>query len=211
MDILDITLDEFAVEGISQTVSPYLLDYLQYRGRSQSGLGLSLSSDRVIELHVGDVGGIDFSVPTPARMNTFMKISVEFYLTPKLDKVALDLIAHVPREEIVYLLVHGTSVAIEDVSAQFPNLRGLHFESTPLSVALPEANHSRDVDIFPSLRYIFLDRIVVDDSDGWEPLVTFLLRRARSGRPLRSLVIIGSYHAWPNITQGMVGEFRFDP
>ena len=210
MDHLDITLDACEVEDVSQTIGPYVRNYLRHHG-AQGGLGLSLPSWNDIDFHVGDVDGIDFSVPAPARMDTFMKFSIEFDRTPpNLDKVTLDLIAHVPREEIVYFQAQGTPLATEDVSAQFPNLRGLRFEKTPLSVAFPKVTPDRNGEVFPSLRYISLDQMVMSGGDGWEPLSTFLLRRVRAGRRLHSLVIVGPYRVVP-ITPEMVGEYRLNP
>jgi len=210
MDNLDITLYGCTVEDVSQIIGPYLRDYLQHCGRSPGGLGLSRSSQRNVELEVGDAGGIDFSVPAPARVTVFMKISIEFNQTlfdGRMVEMTLDLIAHVPREEIVYFRVCGKPPAMEEVSARLPNLRGLHFERTPISATFPKANIDGDGEIFRCLQYIYLDRAVVG-GDGWRPLITFLLWRARSGRLLHSLVIAGSYRTLPNISQGAVREFR---
>ena len=214
MDTLDITLYGCAVDDVSRIVGPHLRDYLQHRGRSQCGLGLSLSSGYDIRFHVGDVGGIDFSVPAPAQMNTFMMVAIKLNQTPskgRLEKAILDLIAHAPREEIVYFRAYGKPLAAEDISAQFPNLRGLHFERTPLPAAFPKANLDGDGETFRCLQYICLDRVAVSGGDGWEPLITFLLWRVRSGSRLHSLAIVGPYRRPPTITQVMVQEFRLTP
>jgi len=213
VDILDITLDECAVEEISQTIGPYLRDYLRHRGMSQLGLGLSISSEPDIELQAGDVDGMDFFVPPPARMNTFLKITIEFDRAPsigRLEKAAVDLITHAPREGVTYFLASGRPLTVEKISTQLPNLRGLHFERVSLPIAFPRANPDGDVEIFRCLRYLFLDRVFLVDGD-WGPLTTFLLWRARSGRQLHSLVIVSSYRALPSITQEMAQEFRLNP
>jgi len=184
MDILDITLYGCAVEDVSQVIGPHVQDYLQHRGKSQNGLGLALSSEYEIRFHVGDVDGIDFSVPAPTRVNTFMMVTIQLTQTPskdRLEKAILDLIAHAPRDEIVYFRAHGKPLAVQDISTQFPNLKGLHFERTPLPAAFPKANHDGDGETFRCLQYICLDRVVVRGGDGWEPLVAFVLFRAHSG------------------------------
>ena len=189
MENLDVTVYECATEDISQIVGPQVRDYLQHCGRSQSRLGLSLSSGYDIELRVGDVDGIDFSVPAPGRVNTFMNVTINSNQAPsegRLEKATLDLIAHVPLEEVVYFRVRGRLVAVADIFAQLLNLRGLHFERAPPPIVFPMANPGGEGEIFPSLQYIFLDRVVVSGSDGWEPLITFLLWRAGSGRRLHS-------------------------
>jgi len=97
---------------------------------------------------------------------------------------------------------------MEEISTQWPNLRGLHFESVSLPITFPRANPDGE-EIFRCLRYLFLDRVFLVDGD-WGPLTTFLLWRARSGRRLHSLVIVNSHRALPSITQEMAQEFRLD-
>jgi len=192
---LDINLNSCEARDISQVIGPYLRGYLQHRDGFRNGLGLSLSlpySDS-IALHIGDAGGIDFSAPVPARMNTFAAITIEFNRQPpedQIEKAILDLIAHAPREDIVYFRVYGDPVAMGDISAQLPYLRGLHLEKMPLTSAFPNSN--LNTDIFPSLEYIFLDWVVADRGN-WSPLTTFLDFRVSSGNRLRTLLVKGSH------------------
>lgn len=147
-------------------------------------------------------------------MNTFVKISFELDQTSyncRPGKVALDLIAHIPREEIVYFRPYGKLLAMEGISTQLPNLKGLHFKRMPLLTALPRANFDEGGERFPCLQYIYLDRVVVSAVDTWGPLTTFLLWHTNLGRRLRSLAIVGSYRAPPSFTQAMVQEFRLIP
>ena len=216
MELLDITLDSCTVEDVSQTIGPYLRQYLRHHDRSQSGLGFSLSSCGYdITFQVGDVGGIDFSVPAPAWMNMFMDIFIEMdQIHPKnrLEEITLGLAAHVPREEVVYFQAQEHSLGMVHISAQLPNLRALHFKKTPLPFALPRATSNSDAELFPSVRCILLDRVVVSDGDGWDPLTAFLLRRECAGRRLHSLVILGPYPTPPSsFTRGLVREFRLNP
>ena len=215
MDHLVINLENCAVEDILQTIGPYLRDYLSNRGRSQNGLGLSLtlSSSDIIKLQISDAGGVDFSAPVPATVNTFMTFTIELYLDhaqDQVDQVILDLIAHAPREEVVYFRVYDEPVAMEDISTQFPNLRGLHFEKTPLTAAFPKSNFDGDGGVFPSLEYVLLDWVYVDDGD-WSSLTTSLDRRASSGNPLHTLVMIGTYYVAPSVLRSLkdvVREFK---
>ncbi|KAF9643834.1 hypothetical protein BDM02DRAFT_3122884 [Thelephora ganbajun] len=215
MDSLCIILYDCAIADISQSIGPCLRDYLQRRGRSQGGLGVSLSSGSGIGFHVRDVGRIDFSTPAPARMKplAFIDINTRQAL-PKdvMEKLTLDLIAHVPREEFVYFKTCEQPVAMEDVSARFPNLKALHFLGTPLPAIFPTSNLDMDGVIFPSLQYVFLDSVVVKDDD-WSPLTTFLARRSSSGNPLHSLGIAGRYFMCPEVLRSIrsvVREFRMN-
>jgi len=212
MEHLVLILDSCRVEDILPTVGPYLRDYLSHRGgfRNELGLSLMLPSSDNLELQISDAGGVDFSAPVPARVNAFVAITVHFYPDlpeDQLDKLILDLIAHTPQEEVVYFRVHDESVAMEAISTQFPNLRGLHFKETPLTVAFPASILDRGVEIFPSLEYILLDWVVVDGGD-WSPLTTFLDWRVSSGNQLHTLVMIGTYWAAPPGLKDVVREFK---
>ena len=212
MENLDVNLDDCTLEDISRDIGPCLWDYLRRRGGSQSGLGLSLSSPGRIVLRFGDVGGIDFSAPTPARMSAFATIAIESQRIPEelREKMVRDLIAHIPREEIVYFQTYGEYVTMEDVSTQLPNLRGLYIKGSSLSAAFPKSNLDRGKEVFPSLQYVCLDW-VIKDGDDLSLLVTFLDRRTSSGSRLHTLVIVGPYHedlelaSW--ILKGMVKSF----
>ena len=212
MDRLDIALGPCAVEDTSHLIGPYLRDYLRHRGRSESGLGLSInlpSASRAV-LRVGDVGGIDFHAPAPARMNQFMEIIVEVNLWHFMDlweQVVSTLITHTPWEEIVYFQVCGENVDMEDIPIQLPNLRGLHFEKTPFSTAFPKSNLDRGEEIFPSLQYVLLDRVVVDDGD-WSLLATFLDRRASSGNQLHTLVLTGDDWINPMVRSSLAASVQ---
>jgi len=196
MDQLDITL-ECAVEDLSHLIGPYLRHYLRHRGGSRGGLGLSLGFPlgHSIVLSVGDVGGIDFYIPAPARMNRFMTIAIDLNQSDLADtwnKAALDLISHSPREDIIYFHAYGDRMVMEDISAQLPNLRGLHLDGMPLS------NLDGGGEIFPSLQYVLLDEVCLGDDD-WGPLATFLDWRISSGNRLHTLVLVGSYWIDPAV------------
>ena len=213
---MDIALYRCIAKDIPQTIGPYLRDYLRRRGSSQIGLGLSLTAgflDR-IKLQISDVGGIDFCDPAPARMNTFVEITIDFQrMLPgdRLENLAFNLIAHVPREEIAYLRMHD-NVVLENLSTKLPNLRGLHLKGTALLATFLGPTLNRDGGLLPSLQSLFLDHVNVDDGD-WTPLMTFLAHRASSGNRLHSLVIAGSCDTTPEMSRVLeeaVQEFRWN-
>jgi len=210
MDNLTIHLDWWEVPDVSQIIGPYLRDYIQWRGGSQPGPGLGLvfappEGDIYTILHVGDVGGIDFSTATFAEMKTFLVITIDFD-RPPFQRETLDLIKYAPREEVVYFRVCEDSVDIdmEDISIQFPNLKGLHLERSSLPAAFPKLELDTDEEIFPSLQYLLLDWVNVDNGD-WSPLIAFLDRRISSGNQLSSLVIVGTYHMDPQANRRIRG------
>jgi len=194
MESLYIGLTDWTVGELSEVVGPYLMGYLRRRRRSR-GLGIYLSSSILIELHVGDVGGIDFSTPAPAQMEKFVVIAVQLdpYPSKSLrEKVALELIAHVPREEVVHFRTNGDPIPLEGVPAKFPDIRALHFERTHLDVTFWAPAPDRVGEFFPSLKHVVLDHVAVRGGD-WSSLTNFLVHRASSGNQLDTLEVKGRY------------------
>ena len=215
MDKLNITICDCVIVDISQTIGPYLRDYVRRRGRSQNQLGLSVSkSGQHITLCAGDIGAIDPSSSVWGQVATFVKITMELDETPQdlLEKGVLDFVAHTPREDIVLFRSWGGPIAIQDVSTQLPNLRTLHFGGMPLPPVFQELNLDGNKKLLPSLQHIFVEKVFVGD-DGWGPIATFLAHRASSGNPLASLTVVNSPHMClpeKERIKGLVQEFRFD-
>ena len=211
-------LDKFiingTVEGIPETAGPYLRHYLQHHGRS-GGLGLQLlSTKKYIDFHVGNVGGIDFSAPEPEQMVKFVEITLRldpFHSEDRLMRAGLDLIAHVPREEVLYLVVGGDPGTMGEVSAQLPNLRALRFEGSSLDLAFPVPTLDENAGIYPSLHHVTLKRVSAIGGD-WSPLMTFLRQRMDSGNRLDTLRVIGSDRTSPRLSTigGLVREYKRD-
>ena len=105
-----------------------------------------------IVLHAGDAGGINFSAPE--QIDTFVTITIRLnsiFCTDELERTTPDLIAHVPREEVVYFQTRDDPVAMEDISAQFPTVRALSPDAVFLSAVFPNSNPVGDGKIFLSL------------------------------------------------------------
>ena len=185
------------VADISQTVGPYLRDYIRRRGRSRNGLGLFISQyQSSIICDVGDVNRLNPPTPVRERVAWFVSISVGTSGPTPGDLVEsglLDLIAHVPREEVAWFQGLGELVTMEDILAQFTNLRALHFSNMPLSAIFLKSHLGGDEEIFPSLQHVSLNRVVEED-DNWSLLTTSLARRASTGNCLCTLEITGSPH-----------------
>jgi hypothetical protein len=210
MEWLYLVIDDCTVADISQIVGPYLRDYLRRRGSPQGGLGLFVSwHDYSIRQRVGDVCGFDLSTPVSKRVAWFVSVDINLDETlpndpDLLEKVSLDLVAHTPREDIVYLQALRQLVTSEAISTQFTNITTLHLYDIPLSALFPESNRGG---IFASLERIFLDMAVVDGGD-WTPLVTSLAHRASCGKPLDTLEIYNSPHMCTQVVEGIRGVVR---
>ena len=217
MDKLDINVCDCALTDILQIIGPYLQDYLRRRGRSQNGLGLFISRYGLsITFQTGDIGAINPSTSAWRQVAKFIEITMkldEIY-PDSLGEGVLDLIAHCPRNEIVCFCSWSGPAAMQDISAQLPNLRVLHFGGMFLSHIFQEPNldDSENGELFPSLQHIFAEHVFVG-RDGWSPLMTFLAHRSSSGNPLRSFTVVDSYHMCvleEERIRGVVQEFRFN-
>ena len=211
---LSISLSHCVVADISQTIGPYLRDYLRRRGRSRNGLGLFTSSSNCIVFNVGDPGRIRPMVLEAARMASFVTITIRLNQAPGnvrlLQKLTLDLIAYTPREKITYFRTCGSLEALEDLGVQMPNLKTLDLIRVPLSAAFPMPGQgvSQAHERFPpSLQQLFLERMNLN-AYGWLPLTTFLSHRASSGNKLSSLLIDGPCHMCFRVSQGIRGVVR---
>ena len=195
MDKLQIDVCDCAVADVSQIIGPYLRSYLRRRGRSQNGLGLDVANTRFwTKFDVGDVGTVDLS--TWSHIPMFLEITIELDQTPRglPEKEVLSLIAHTPRDEIVWFYSWGDSVPVEHLSANLPNIRTLQFRemSLPLSAVFRNSNPDGNKRILPSLQRLLLKDPITDGGD-WGPLTTFLVSRASSGNRLDSLTVAGSH------------------
>ena len=215
MEKLTFYLHDCDATEISQVIGPYLRGLLQHRDRPQNGLKVSASSRHYtsrtchITLLVSDAEGIGFSVPAQARIDRFVAITVapnEILDGNALERATLDLITHIPREEVVHFQTYNNSIATGDACTQFPNLRALSFDSVPLPAAFT-GPLVEDGKILPSLEYVLLEEASVNDGD-WSPLVEFLTCRVSSGNRLDTLVIANSPAMCPEAMEDIMGMVR---
>ena len=210
MDHLALELEDCDVTEISQVIGPYLRDYLRHRGRSQNGLGLSVFSPDSILLRINDAGGVGFPAVDPTEAGEFLLIHIEFNQRLRKDlkeEATLDLISDVPQEEIVYFSAVGDPVGKKDLSAHFPHIRALYFKRSILRIAFPVPTFDWDGIIFPSLRHVSLEEVVVRLED-WSPLIAFLERCSSSGNQLDTLAIVGPYYMRPAVEESIKGMVR---
>ena len=212
MDYLALDLEDCDVTEISQIIGPYLQDYLRHRGRSQNGLGLSVSSlgPIVLALHINDAGGVEFPAVGSTEADAFLAIHIVFNQRPRKDlkeETTLDLISYVPQEEIICFTAVSDPVGKKDLSAHFPHIRALYLKRSTLRVAFPKPTFDWDGIVFPSLRHVGLEEVVVRWED-WSPLIAFLERCSSCGNQLDTLAIVGSYSMRPAVEESIKGMVR---
>ena len=207
MDSLRLTLDNCKVAEISQIIGPHLRGYLRDRGRSRHELGLLISPGNSIILHVDGERRTDWPL---VRIDTFLLIMVRLDRSHRNEgeRATLDLIAHIPGEDIVHFETFGSLVTTENICSWFPNLRTITFERARLQTIFPEPDQGRDEDTLLSLQRMCFRGLVVDHGN-WRPLITFLACRISSGNRLDTLEVC---HRHPmsreviEVVRGMVRE-----
>ena len=216
MDMLTLNLSHCVAVEVSRTIGPHLQGFLQSRGRSPNGLGLSLTTSSYITLNVGDAVRLQHSTSVLSQMNSFASITIGVdgaLPEDALDRLTLDLISHTPREEIAYFRACGSVEAAKDLRVQMPNLKTLGLYGVPLSAVfpMPEQDGFRVHERFPSsLQYLFLERPHLGIYN-WIPLITFLSHRSSSGNQLNSLLINGPCHVCFRVTRrirDIVGKLK---
>ena len=207
LDRLEITPYDCTATDIYQVIGPYLRNYLLHPTNSPRGLGVRLSYRHDLVFDIGEPGGMD---PVTTCMNNSVEFIIGFRIQPPMplqEKVVLDLMAHVPREEVAHFhAYYGKPIVMSDIFPQLPNLRALALSWASLSDIFPGSVESSVIPV--SLESLTLERLTVDDDD-WSPLLTFLAHRASVGNPLHMLKIVGGSHMCPEIVgdiKGMVGE-----
>ena len=195
LDKLEISPSGCTVADISQVVGPYLRNYLQHRTNSQGGLALSLPYGHDLIFNIGDQG----------EFMGFVILEIKFGVdpsTPLLEKAILDLIAHVPREEVTDLRMHSKPIAMGNIYSQLPNLETLNINGISLSKVFPGPDTIENGAIPVSLKNLTLGWLTVDNGD-WSSLTTFLAHRASAGNPLQMLKITRGSHMCSKIAEGI--------
>lgn len=214
MDKLIIDLSNCVVADVSQTVGPYLRHYMQRRGGSPSGLGISLHGFGLIAFDAGDVGRLDSSIPALERMKSFLRFTIWGLPLPDdvQARLTLDFLTYVPREEVVYFRNEDPRLTVVgELSVQMPNLKALDLRRVPLHAAFSTLGPQGGSHIqgrFPlSLQHIFLAQLIVNGFD-WIPFIAFLSHRASLGNELDSVRIDGPYHMCVPVNQTVRGLVR---
>ena len=215
MNTLSLCLSHCQFTDISQTIGPYLRNYLQRRDRCRNGLGLHISPGSPIVLGVGVPQRFRLSPSTRPRMDFSATLTLQLDQAPVdlQERLSLGLIAYIPREDVTYFRMSGSLESVKDLCVQLPNLRTLDLYRVPLSMVfpIPDRDASDAQEIFPpSLHHIFLQRPIVDGFN-WFPLVAYLSRRKASGNQLSSVFIDGPCHMCRTVThrvRALVQEFE---
>jgi len=215
MDDLSIVVCDCSASDIRRTVGPYLQAHLRCHGKSEGGLELFLMHrlvhDTSIILHVGEVSTKTHPPISVPPFASFIMILSEELDEEGLERLELDLITHVPLEEVVSIRSVMYPIIMTDLCPRLPNLAELFLVGVNMSTVFPtpDQGESRTYEaISPSLRHIYSIR----NNHGWSALIGFLSYRASVGNPILSLLVAGSHLSREEVEsiRRMVGEVRID-
>ena len=189
MDVLNLSLEGCSVSDLSQTLGPYLRDLVRRHGRFPGG-GLELlasCSSTAFHIQMGDAHKGDGS----AEVGRFADVSV--VMTTRLedgeaDRLCLELIAHIPLEQVICLQTALPILYSEELCAKMGDLAYLHLPDVDLSTWFVEPDPCGSYtheELLPSL-----ERITITQSTlrhDWSPLTNFLSHRSAIGNPISLL------------------------
>lgn len=227
LDHLHIGLDSCTTDDISHTVGPFLQDHFRRRGRPQSDLGIYTSFARDITFHVCDIGSNHSPTLISERIAPFL--SIDIAAVPNLprnspEELLPDIIAYIPREEVVRLQIYNLPTAattrgnsgmvMGNIYTLLPNLRALHSKWIPLSAVFPGPDSDGEDLVFSqSLRYLFLEHAL--PGGDWTPFTNFLLSPFHSSAKRLDFLQIKGPSCLPpeveHVIRSSAQEFRFIP
>ena len=217
IDSLRLFLDGCSASFLPHNLGPYLGNLVRRRGRFPGGgLGLSAScSSATFHIQMGDARKGDDStevgwfVDVSAAMNPLVEDGEE-------DRLCLDLIAHIPLEQIIYLQTALPILYSEELCVKMRDLAYLHLPDVDLSTWFAEPDpcgpYTRE-ELLPSLDHILITSPIV--YDDWSPLTAFLSFRAAVGNQISLLRLCDHPRMDGNVAESIkrvveVFEFEFE-
>lgn len=213
MDDVDLNVFRCTAEEILGTLGPYLRDFLQRRdGGFPDGLGIFVNSfDDSISIQartISSVGGLTQEV----TFATFTAILREILPPPAVDKLCIDFVAYTPRESVVCLGGDLGMDAVRGIAPSMPGIQELRLNGALLFDGFLQPDPDEppgNMKLFPSLRRVHLEDIVLKDDD-WGPLLPYLAHQTSGGQVISLTISGGRIHICKDVVKdikGLVDEF----
>jgi hypothetical protein len=217
MDEMTLTVSHCTVEDILGTLRPYVQDYIRHDRGFQDGLGIDLTSfGHFISIQASSISISSVTGPVQkVTFATFTAICREELSMSAEDELWIDLVAHAPREHVVYFGGNSSINNLKDTIATMPRLQELHLVSPMLDdrflhpyLGGPLANGK----LFPSLRHLHLEDTLLYEGH-WFPIIPYLVHQTSGGQRI-SLTVSGEpQHICKDVLRdmkGLVEELVFD-
>jgi len=196
VDDAELWFYDCKLEEANETIRPYIRNYLRRDPRLKDRLGVftSFTTDSFL-LHAS-TASIDCHIldGTPQHKPPHVSFQVVIPEVPwkDLERLCIDTLALLPRENVVCLEVDSLTDAMEEIITEMSSVEHLRVYGTILypGFLMPDENgpnpHQK---LFPSLRWLGFEGVEAGD-EGWSPLVAYLAHQT-SGNQAVSIEISG--------------------
>lgn len=193
LESVDLAFLSCTKESVPEFLEPYLRNHIRHDDRFQGRLGVQAwSTEAHISLWVYVLDELNNPTMLPGHSNPSVSFGVAFAdCLPSWDvgdKLCTDLIAVIPRENVVHFGGDLGPRAMRDLSVTTPKIEYLSiypsllvkvFQLDPLSNTKP----------FPSLRRLCLESFSLRDNNDWkslcwESLTTYLIHQTSGGQAI---------------------------
>ena len=189
---MNLYVSRCTVEDISRTLGPYVRDYTRRDERFRDELAIhAISARDSVLIQASTISG----VAEPIRKVGFAKFTATLQGNlhrSEVDKLSIDLVAHTPREHVVYFHGNMGTDAVRKTVAAMPNLQELHLIDPVLVGGFLQPDWSGPLankKLLPSLRCLCLENPVLSGED-WNPVISYLTHQTSGGQGI-SLTISG--------------------
>ena len=207
MDEMKLTVSHCTVRDILGTLGPYIQDYIRRDGRFQDGLGIHVTSfTDSISIQASAISNATGSFQK-VTFATFTAIHRQDLSMSAEDELCINLVAHTPREHVVYFGGNTSIHPMEETVAAMPKLQELHLINQMLddrflhpSLGGPFVNGK----LFPSLQHLHLEDTFLYEGH-WSPIIPYLIHQTSGGQRI-SLTISGKpQHICKDVLRDMKG------
>jgi len=217
LDSVSLNLSYCAGEAVSELLEPYLHDRIRRDDQFQNRLWIQVSCGcRSISFDINTLS--EFNIQTMPSGNGSPSLSFEAEFADRFPlsaggKMCVDLMAHVPRERVVYFTVGLDMYATRDLLVTTPSIENLCLSGRVDFDVFLQPDPLLGAELLPSLRHLVLQYYFrKNDSDvDWRPLITYLTHRVSGGQAF-SLRLYGRGPP-PEVMkeiEGLVEEYNLD-
>ena len=184
LDTMELTLFNPTVDDVSRTLGPYMRDYFRRDVRfAQDRLIVSCSFASFFEISVDTTGDLPATQMVPEGSVTITVIGPPPH---GLWRLVINLIAPIPRENVVFFVTDSIEEFPEEVFYMMPNIEILRLSNMELFEGFlqPNVNGPRaNTKLLPSLKSLYLEDVTLED-DNWGHLTKYLVHQTSDNQTI---------------------------